>query len=127
MVSISSREPNGVWLLNDFCTCIFALPAVSNIIITDYADYFHPFGVRNCLWLLWQAVCRHTGRKWLSVALVLGDSMFVAFLIYMLYIQVVPNPSWTNHNTADNEGSCNFSVLDSSYFVLCYFACNSTI
>lgn len=56
----SSNEPNDVWCLDDFCCCIFALAAINNIIITDYACDFHPFNVGSWLWLLWQAVCGDT-------------------------------------------------------------------
>lgn len=126
-VPSSSCEPNGVWFLNDYCSCIFALPAVSNIVITNYASYFHHIDARNRLWLLWNHVYRHTGREWLHLALILGDSMFGAFLIYMLDICFVRNPSWTNHNTADKERGSNCPALDSSVSVLRYFACGSTI
>lgn len=126
LVSSSSCEPNGVWFLNDYCNCIFAIPAVSNNVITNYASYIHCFDARTRLWLLWKDVCRHTGREWLCVALILGDSMFAAFLIYMLDIRFVHNSLWTSHNTADEKGECSFSVLDSPISVQCYFACGST-
>jgi hypothetical protein len=125
-VSSSSCEPNGVWFLNDYYRCIFALPAINNIVITNYASYFHRFDARNRLRLLWNVVYRHTGREWLYLALILGDSMFGAFLIYMLDIRFVHNSSWTNHNTADNEKEYNSSVLDSPGSVLRCFACGST-
>lgn len=125
LVSSSSYEPNGIWCLNDLCYCIFARPAVDNV-ITDYASYFHHFDVRNWLWLLWQAVCRYTWREWLCVAFILGDSMLAAFLIYWLHIHFVHNPSWTSHCIKNNKGEYNFSVLDSPVFVLCYFARVST-
>jgi len=63
VVPSSSYEPNAVWSLDDFCSCIFALPAINNI-ITDYACYFHPVNVGSCLWLLWQAVRRDTWWEW---------------------------------------------------------------
>ncbi|KAK2419235.1 protein CPR-5 [Trifolium repens] len=81
---------------------------------------------KNRLRLLWNVVYRHTGREWLYLALILGDSMFGAFLIYMLDISFVHNSSWTNHNTADNEKEYNSSVLDSPGSVLRCFACGST-
>ncbi|GAU11610.1 hypothetical protein TSUD_346020 [Trifolium subterraneum] len=117
------EESSSWWTPN----CIFALPAVNNIVITNYASYVHRFDARNRLWLLWNVVYRHTGREWLYLALILGDSMFGAFLIYMLDIRFVHNSSWTNHNTADNEKEYNSSVLDSQVSVLRYFACGSTI
>jgi hypothetical protein len=126
-LSSSSCEPNGVWFLNDYCCCVSALPTVSNIVITNYASYFHHIDARNRLWLLWNHVYRHTGRKWLHLALILGDSVFGAFLIYMLDIRFVRNPSRTSHNTADKERGSNCPVLDSPVSFLCYFACGSTI
>ncbi|KAJ1429765.1 protein CPR5-like [Sesbania bispinosa] len=119
----SSEESFSWWTPN----CIFAPPAVNNIFITDYADYFHSFDIRNWLWLLWQTVCRHTGREWLCVALILGDSMLPALLIYCLHRNFVPNPSWTSHHNAKPKGEYKISILDSPIFVLCHFACVSTI
>lgn len=127
VVSSSSHQQNVVWSHNDFCSCIFAHPALSGIINTDYASYIHPFDVRNWLRLLWQAMCRHTGRKWLCVAFILGDSMPAAFLIDWLHVHIVLNPSWTTHQTAIIQGEYNLPLLDSQNFVLWYFACGSTI
>ncbi|KAK2365160.1 protein CPR-5 [Trifolium repens] len=120
------EESSSWWTPKSVTCCIFALPAVNNIVITNYANYFHRFDARNRLWLLWNDVYRHIGREWLYLALILGDSMFGAFLIYMLDIRFVHNSSWTNHNTADNEKEYNSSVLDSPVSVLRCFACGST-
>src|ERR1044072_4824812 len=59
VVSSSSPQQNVIWCLNDFCSWIFAHPAFSGFSITDYASYIHHYDVRNWLWLLWQALCRH--------------------------------------------------------------------
>ncbi|KAG5031693.1 hypothetical protein JHK85_015675 [Glycine max] len=112
VVSSSSYEPNGIWHLDDFCCCIFALAAVDHN-ITDYASHFHPFNVGNFLWLLWQAMCRDIGWEWYCVALILGDYVLAAFLISLLDIRFVPDPSWTSHSITNNGGEYNSSVLDS--------------
>jgi hypothetical protein len=94
MVSSSSYEPNGIWHLNDFCYCIFANHEVNNN-ITDNACYFHPFAIRNRLWLLWQTLYRCFGREWFFVAHILGDYVHAALLINSLHSHFVQNPSWT--------------------------------
>lgn len=126
VVSSSSYEPNGIWHLDDFCCCIFALAAVDHN-ITDYASHFHPFNVGNFLWLLWQAMCRDIGWEWYCVALILGDYVLAAFLISLLDIRFVPDPSWTSHSITNNGGEYNSSVLDSQSSVLCCYACVSTV
>ena len=74
----SSCESNAVWCLNDCHYCFFASPAFSKF-ETDHASYFHALALRSCLWFSWQALCRHAGREWISLALILGDTLLAAF------------------------------------------------
>ena len=79
-VSGSSCESNAVWCLHDYRNCFVASPALINY-KTDNACYGHALAVRNCLWFCRQALCRYSGREWILLAPILGDSLCAALLL----------------------------------------------
>lgn len=125
-VSCSGLEPNAVWHVNNSGSCLFTYSTISNL-PSDNASNFHPASFRSCMWLCWQILCGHIGRKWIALATVLGDYVLSALLLKCFHTAVVPHTSRACHRFPRDKIQCNVSVLVPANSFLCCYALVSAI
>ena len=125
-VSSSSCEPVGVRCDHDSCNSLLATPTLSYF-KSGNANYFHRLVAWSSLRFSREVLHRHTGRKRIALAHVLGDHVLNALMCKSFYINTVSDLTRAGRGFSTEKSSLNLAILDSPCCILRPPACISAI
>ncbi|KAG7034166.1 Protein CPR-5, partial [Cucurbita argyrosperma subsp. argyrosperma] len=116
-VSSSSCEPVGVRCDHDSCNSLLATPTLSYF-KSGNASYFYRLVAWSSLRFSWEVLHRHTGRKRIALAHVLGDHVLNALMCKSFYINTVYDLTRAGRGFSTEKSSLNLAILDSPCCIL---------